>query len=256
MSKKIELSPNETANSLFNRWKTLDKGGRMSLSHAIRNNIKQGIFEESILNDYKSLIETYHKNVANLKASVSPRITESKSENRKDSDELNTYLLQISNDYLKYGFADSEIQDLFVVKNHDNEVDDKYVKRFSTNFWIRLNKILGTEIVGQKSWKQKYSYKLALETLRRNENLIHSFLSRPVNDMGHLENIFLKIIKDNCKITLVQMQLELKKRKEEEKRRQEEMKYQETQEEIIAKFKRRQENLPPTKTYWFEEELL
>ena len=257
MSVKIELSPNETASTLFTRWKSLKtRGDKISLSHAIRKKIEEGIFSENILEEYKLLIEKYRKDLANINSLNIPKHTESHTINRQESDALNMYLLQISNNMLKNGFADSDVQNLYVYKTHDNEVKQTDIKRFSNNFWVRLNQILGTQLEGQKYWKQKYSYKLALETLKRNDSTVKYFLSRPVQDMKHLENIFLKVIKENCKITLVQMQLELKNRKEEEKRRQEDLKHQETQDEIEAKFKRREENLPPEKTYWFEEELL
>ena len=262
MSVKIELSPNETSNTLFTRWKSLKtRGDKISLSHAVRKNVEDGIFSEDVLHEYKRLINEYKVNLANLNASITPHATEAHTVNRKESDELNAYLLQISNDYIKLGFTDKNLQDFCVIDGYinredKNEINTESIKKFSNTFWIRLSRILGAELDGHKYWKQKYSYKLALETLKRNDSTVRLFLSRQIKDMQHLENIFLKIIKDNCKITLAQMQLEFKKRKEEEARRQEELKYQEEQDEIKAKFKRRLENLPPEKTCWFEGELL
>ena len=257
MSKLLTLSDKETAQSLFTRWKSLSKNDKRSLTCAIKRNVKNGLYDENILTDFKYLIEKYQKDLLNINSTIKPRSTKAKSVNKAESDELNDYLLQLVNNNLKRGFSDPDIKDLFIIKKTDNEIEEKLITRFSTNFWIRLNKILGTELPNSKSWKQKYSYKLALETLKRNNSSVQYFFSHDIKDMSHLENIFLKIIKDNCAITLDQMKVEAQQRKRAEQIRQKELQEEETQEQIAAKFQRQKDNLnPPVKEYWYEDELL
>lgn len=250
---EFTLSEKETAQSLFTRWKTLSKNDRRSLTCAIKRNVKNGLYEEKILTDFKELIEKYQKDLLHIKSTTTPKVTKAKSVNKIESNELNDYLLQLINNNFKRGFSDPDVRDLFIIKKPDGETEEKSITRFSTNFWIRLNRILGTELPNGRSWKQKYSYRLALETLKRNNSTVQYFFAHDIKDMSHLENIFLKIIKDNCAITLDQMKMEAQKRKREEQIRQKERQEEETQEEILAKFQRQQDNLPPEKECWFED---
>jgi hypothetical protein len=268
MNKTIELSPDETPKSLFKRWKGLKKEERKSLVWEIKRKIKEGVFEEQILDDFKSLVEEYKKILEEVKAMTTPEVTEAQCQNRKDSDALNEYLLKKCNEFVKYDFIDEEVKSLFNKPKEENPEkqqgtidvslleDVTEIKQFSRSFWIRLSRILGGQGLGVKHWKQKYSYLLALETLKRNEKTFEYFLSGHISDIRHLENIILKVIKDNCKITLIQMQLDLKRRKEEEKRLQKEREIEKNQDEVNAKFKRRLENLPPEEDCWFEDELM
>ena len=81
-------------------------------------------------------------------------------------------------------------------------------------------------------------------------------MNRNINNISHLENIFLKIIKDNAKLTLDAMMLELQQKKKEEVILQKDFEEQETIEEIREKFRKRAEHLTVTKKHIFEDELL
>ena len=172
MNKTIELSPDETPKSLFKRWKGLKKEERKSLVWEIKRKIKEGVFEEQILDDFKSLVEEYKKILEEVKAMTTPEVTEAQCQNRKDSDALNEYLLKKCNEFVKYDFIDEEVKSLFNKPKEENPEEQQgtidvslledvtEIKQFSRSFWIRLSRILGGQGLGVKHWKQKYSYLL------------------------------------------------------------------------------------------------